>query len=213
MRIVSGLVALSIVFGAVTSASANTAYNLAAQDLGSDSFDNYDFQSPSVSSYNVDQPVTMIFTNNADKNKVYDALSGGYSSSGSDQYGRLNNSAGWFYAATGGKKTPAACAAWDTHYRLYGDPSNNDRMWTPSFGFYVIGTTHMDYNDRSVCGGTKYYGWNESAESNLMAYIAGVTSWTRYANNYDMQNPNSGRWDGCCQYFSNNATASWAVVP
>lgn len=205
----AGILAVICTFSLVARADSNTAYNLAAQRLDSDSFDNYDFESERVSSTNVDQPVTLIFTNNAEKSKIYTALSGRYIFTGSMEYGRLNNSFGWFFAGTGGKKTGPGCGVWDVHYRVYGDPAHGNRMWSPSQGFYVIGTTHWDYNDG--CG-TAQYGWNESAEADVASYTQAL-GWTTYRNIWDMQNPNNGRWEGCCQYFDNNATASYVAVP
>ncbi len=193
------------------SAGASTAYNLAAQRLDSDSFDNYDFVCDCVSSYNVDQPVTLFFANNASKDKVYSALYGFFPYGGSTQSGRLDNGFGWFYAHTGGKKSQPSCNAFDTHYRIYGDPSHGDRMWSPSQGYYVIGTTHLDYNE-GPCSGSSYYGWNENAESSVATNSSAI-GWSVWSNLWGMSNANSGRWDGCCHYFNNDANAAYISVP
>jgi hypothetical protein len=203
------LIAITALIGA-SSADAGTAYNLGAQRLDSDSFDNYDFQSASVSSTNIDQPVTLFFANNADVAKIKSALSGRYLFSGSDQWGRLDNSFGWFYDGDGGRKTGPGCSVWDVHYRPYADPAHSNRMYSPSQGFYVIATTHYDYNEG--CGAS--YGWNEEAEQDVWATVVGNLGWTAVRNLWDMQNSNQpGRWDGCCHYYDNNSTATYFGVP
>jgi hypothetical protein len=193
-------------------ASGWTTTHLAAQRVDADSFDNYDFPTQSVSSTNVEWPVTLLFRNNAEVDKIKNSLTWGvgppYTTT---EYGRMNNSFGWFYDADAGRKTAVACYATSTqHYRVYADAAHDDRNWAPSIGFYVIGTTHSDVNECG--GGTTYFGYSEGAENRVVTNAVGVTNWQIYPDSWDMQNPEPPRWEGN-HYWSNGGTASQFIMP
>jgi len=205
--------ALLVSIAAVMTAPAwgATTYHLAAQRVDSDSFDNYDFTSPSVSSTNVDWPVTFLFYNNAEVDKIKSAISAAYPYPGGTIYGRMNNSFGWFYDGDRGvKNQPCSFASSDQHMRVYADASHGDRNWSPSLGFYVIGTTHSDVNECG--GGTTYFGYSEGAENAFGTNIHAFAGWIVYRDNWDMQNPEPARWEGN-HYWSNNGLASMVPVP
>lgn len=193
----------------VASASGWTTSHLAAQRIDSDSYDNYDFPTQSVSSTNVEWPVTLMFRNNAEVDKIKVALTFGVP--GSTEYGRMNNSFGWFWDGDGGRKTgPCSFGTSTQHYRVYADPAHEDRNWAPSIGFYVIGTTHSDVNECG--GGTTYFGYSEGAENRVVTNAVGATSWQIYPDSWDMQNPEPPRWEGN-HYWSNGGTASQFIIP
>lgn len=136
-----------------------------------DSFRNYDFRSEQVSRKNVDWAVTLLFFNDAEIGKVKDALFDPYDQTGGAMYGRLKNNGGASrWDSDAGKKTtlcPGAFRQPDSafHYRIYATPVN-DRMYNRVWGYYVFGSTHVDYNE---CGqdDTTYFGRTELAENYL----------------------------------------------
>jgi hypothetical protein len=203
------LTAAAAAFLFVPTAGAWTTYHLAAQRVDDDSFDNYDFGSSSVSSTNVDFPVTLLFYNNAEVDKIKNSITASYP--GSTQYGRLNNSFGWFYDADGGRKSaPCPIGTSDWHYRLYADQGHGDHNWSPSLGYYVIGTTHADVNECG--GGTTWFGSSEWAESQVANNARGATNWIVYGSNWNMGNPEASRWEGN-HYWNNNGLATMFRLP
>ncbi len=195
----------------VATAHAATTYHLAAQRLNEDSFDNYDFNSASVSSSNVDWPVGLFFYNNAEVEKIKAGLSQSYFYPGDTQNGRLDNSFGWFFDDDGGRKTRVCSVGnYDDHYRIYADPDHGNRNWTAGVGFYVIGTTHVDGNECG--GGTAYFGFSEPAEDRLGSVARSVTNWTVYDDNYAMNNYEAYRAEGN-HWWLNNGNATMFRLP
>src|SRR5919108_351313 len=100
LRVLLALVvaaAAVVVIAGAGSASAATACcgNLRLLYFSGDAIRNYDFTSQSVSSTNVDWGIDLNFYNNADINKVKNALNPyGYSGTGSTMYGRLSDNGG-----------------------------------------------------------------------------------------------------------------------
>lgn len=212
VRRVVGTVVASLVaaLSLAAGADAQSTTRLAAQTVDSDAFDNYDFRSASVSSSNVDWPVTLLFYNNANVNSIKASL--GYSGFGSTMYGRLKNTGSWIYDEDGGRKNgTCSFGNYTTHYRLYADPNNSDRNWSPSLGFYVLGTTHRDVNECG--GGTTAFGWSESAEGTITTNARGLNpSWQVYDDNWNMNNWEGSRWEGN-HFWNNGATASMLRMP
>lgn len=201
-----GVIAVSVLAAGTEAATAATTTHLAAQRVDSDSFDNYDFSTPNVSSYNVDWPVTLLFRNNAEVDKVKSALANNFPVFGSPAYGRIDNSFGWFYDSDRGRKGQV-CPIADstTHYRLYADGDHGDRNYSPGLGYYVLGTTHSDVNECG--GGTTIAGYSEGAENNVAASGAAQTNWKIYNDIYDMRNEEPSRMEGN-HYWSNGGTAT-----
>ena len=140
--------------------------NLTIQYKHDDAFRNYDFESPDVSAYNVDWPVDFIFYNNAAIDKVKYQI--GWGAWGNPMYGRLNDGYGWVWDDDRGRKSSWDCyGSTVNHYRLYAD--GDDRLYNPSWGFWVFATAHRDYNE---CGGGEKYSGNSEYTEHLLANAA-----------------------------------------
>jgi hypothetical protein len=168
---------LAVVVGllSVGVAGASTTQYLAPVTYHQNSFWNYDFDSHSAVSTNVDWPVDLIFYGNASISKVYKKI--GWIWSGSSEYMQFTTSSGTTWVSSGGRKN-RLCT--DTHFRLYA-PSVG-YLTDPVLGHYVIATAHLDKNE---CGSSPTYGWNETAEANVAARAAKV--WGQAAVTPDAQ--------------------------
>lgn len=143
-------------------ASAWTTYRLRVINFGGDYFYNYDFGSPDdpPSRLNVDWPVTMMFTGNANINKVkkiYWGLAGPLQAS--PMHMKLNDGAGWVWDSDRGTKSLGLV---NCHLRLYAD--SDDRLYNLTWGYFVIGTSHYDYYELNP---NHYHGLSEAAEAEL----------------------------------------------
>lgn len=99
-----------------------------------DSFYNWDFDSQTADSSNVDWPVTILYHNNAEVDKVK-SIYWGLCGSGSQKYARLNDGnegTGWVWDEDGGTKNPCSCliSGDAEHMRVYADA--NDTMYNLS---------------------------------------------------------------------------------
>jgi hypothetical protein len=167
---------------------------------GGDSFYNYDFHSRSLRSNNVDWPVNLLFWNNATVPKVKSVVAADFPYIGGVKSAYV---AGSWDDDRGRKTYPATCSGGTTypntvyHFRVYA-PSNTDRMYNVNYGYFVIGTSHIDYRE-GCTSGDRWFGSSESAE----AYIAGrfaargrsVVQDVRWLNNYESYaREGSGLW-------------------
>jgi hypothetical protein len=137
----------------------------------------------------VDNPVTMVFTNNASSTKVKNMLtSGGFTSLGGPEEGyftgtNAQNSDTYnvlFRNEQKGLKTSPGCNNIpDYHVRWYGwytgfNSGYQDALFDPYWGFFEFATTHEDINDVSQCGTAAVYGYQEEAARHV---------WQQFANN------------------------------
>ncbi len=131
---------------------------------GGDAFYNYDFNSQSISSTNVDWAVNLVFVGNATVPKVKAVVSSIMPYAGSIKYAFV---AGGWDQDRGLKQTQGGSCPGGTsyHFRVYA-PSSTDRMYNVNYGYFVVGTAHNDYKEG--CSGS-YAGDNEQAE----AYVRG----------------------------------------
>lgn len=153
-----------------------------------DRFWNYDFTTNLVRPNKVDWPVALVFFGNATINKVKGMLGNEYDKTGSSMYARINDGGKWRWDTDRGRKTTACPGLptqpwWARHYRIYAD--GDDRLYNPSWGFYVIGSTHYDLHECATSG--KQFGWSETAESWIVCrWIANgywaENDWTGFAN-------------------------------
>jgi len=190
---------------AVVPAGASTTTNLQLVTRGQNSFYNYDFDSQSAVATNVDWPVDMIFYGNASVSKVYSKI--GWFWSGSNEYMLLNNGSGVTWVSAGGRKN-TICT--DTHFRLYA-PAATGYFKDPVLGRYVIATSHLD---KSECGSSPTYGWNETSEGNVAnraAQVWGSAAVQRNATTLPdgtstlswLGNLNETGWQGNHYFFNN----------
>jgi hypothetical protein len=158
------VVAVAAMLALAATAGASTTQNLALVTYHTNSFYNYDLDSQTVASNNVDWPVDLIFYGNASISKVYNKINWVWT--GSNEYELLTTKEGTAWVSSGGHKN-TICT--DTHFRLYAPKAG---YFTDSvLGHYVIATAHLDKNE---CGSTPTYGWNETAEANVAARARAV---------------------------------------
>ena len=201
-----------VVGGSASTAMGSTTTNLATVRYGGDSFQNFDFDSKTVASSNVDWPVDLVFWGNASISKVYNKIA--WSWSGSTEYEQVNDGSGNVWVSSGGRKN-TICT--DTHYRLYAPAAGF--LSNSILGRYVIGTAHLDKNE---CLGSASYGWNETAEARVAARAAAVWGSAAVMKNAMLmpdgtpsfllfQNAQTG-WQSN-HYFNNNGYPTLIHVP
>lgn len=158
--------AMTGLFGFVAAPAQAQARSVTWQNLtlpgGGDAFDNYDYHSRSRTESNVDWPVNLIFVNNATVPKVKEPVAGDFPRSGSIQHGWV---AGDWDDDRGRKQFEGDCKAKgdNYHFRVYA-PSNTDRMYNMTYGYFGIGTSHNDYSEG--CG-DEWFGDSEVAEGKV----------------------------------------------
>jgi len=130
-----------------------------------DRFYNFDFSSQRVSNANVDWPVTILFWGNADDPKVKKIYGINVPWASSMHFYLLDDpSKGWEWIEDRGVKYIVRLGPWATcpnpnlvvidfgyvymHMRVYGSEHLNETIvkynYNPSWGRYVLATTHMD---------------------------------------------------------------------
>ena len=146
--------------------------------VNEDSFWNYDYDRGSSTTYpdpasagHNDWPVTIVFTGKATVSKVRGIVSSWLSSTGSNMYARLSDTAGtWEWRGDSGRKQGTwywvgfrlVARTKVLHIRLYAH--NGDRSHNATWGDYVLCTTHFDNNELGqTSGAPKWYGMSEDA--------------------------------------------------
>lgn len=214
LRLLLAVVAAAAVVVATAGAGSATAAtaccgNLRLLYFSGDAIRNYDFDTQSVAANNVDWGIDLNFYNNANINKVKNALNGyGYQFTGGTKYGRLSDDGGASYVfdADGGRKK-GGC--WDqyTHYRIYANPTY-DNNYSPGMGFWVFGSTHYDNLE---CG-NGWFGRSEGAEWDVNSAavsafgVANRYDWASYYNNEPYRQEGTHIWD-------QDGYASYVYVP
>ncbi len=182
--------------------------NLQKLYIGTDGFWNYDFVSQSAVNGNVDWPVTIVFGDDAEVDKVKDIYPWGWG--GGAMYLETKDGSSWTWDSDSGIKT-VWCPSFGVtaqHMRVYAD-SSDDRNYTTAWGFYVLATTHQDRNECAL--GAKF-GWSEQAEE----YYVNEAASRGYSTSHDwgdMYNYEPPRWEGTTVYWNNSGKASWVTVP
>lgn len=179
-----------------------------------DEFMNYDYLSKSASGTNVDWPVTVLFIGNANIDR-----SKSYMDSWSNQFEYTSNQSMYLYMkdrftdpmtwdVDNGKKTPLCPAPGQSspHYRMYGIGSA-ERLYNPYFGFWVMATTHRDYNE---CATGKRHAQSEQTEDLLINEVDENTTVQRdlydFANKEPLRDEGNHRWE-------NNGLVSTVKIP
>lgn len=184
--------------------------NLRLLYFSGDAIRNYDFTEQTVAADKVDWGAALLFYNNANINKIKNALSPyGYTGEGASMNGRLSDTGGASYVWDTDKgKKKGGCYDQYTHYRIYAHPSY-DYMYNPAMGYFLFGTPHYDATE--CLGGAS--GWSEDAEHDiaLAAYSAfGASNQEDWANFY---NNEPYRSEGCCHVWLQDGRASYVSVP
>jgi hypothetical protein len=136
---------LLLIFVLPSVAYAWTAANLNLRHVGDYFWYNYDFESESASSTNVDWPMSVIFFADNDDVDVDSAKSLLWSHSGSAMHAKYYNVEGGFYDwddDEGAKSAISDLNAW--HARIYAD-TDTGQCTHDGWGYYVIASTHRDY--------------------------------------------------------------------
>ncbi len=195
--------------GTASTAKAHGDFGYHFNLIGADDLWNWDFRSDNNRSWNnVDWPIHMIFWNNATVNRVkgtdgtHRIDNDVFRTTGGPKWARFNDDGFWEYDADSGRKrfnckAFADANRWTEHYRVYAD-NTHDRNWTAAFGYYVIVSTHFDYDDPEIWGtqcNNAQYGWDELAEENITYYYsswAGGPQWSARADSVHLHNNASG---------------------
>ena len=192
---VLGLVAIGFIGAqAATSqvASAHTAANYGTQAFGEDRLYRHDFHSRTLGNGNVDWGVSFLFTNNAEVDKVKDKPNEPRWCGGRKE-ARFRDSSSYEWDPSGDKgiKTNCTFVGDVYHLRVYGD--ENDKMWSPTYKYWVFGTVHIDHDE---CCSNKWFGENEKAENK---YDDEFGNWTVYRDSiymatYQWNDEGNHRW-------------------
>jgi hypothetical protein len=155
----AGMMIVALAFIAHTARPAaawtSNAYSWVTEPNSGQMFMNHDNTAEPGWSRNVDWPIRFLFRQNATVNKIKWRLDGcgsdpGYAqdevcAEGGDMHEQFVNSS-TFYDVDGGKKRGESCASpWDEHIRLYAYAGGYDYNWNPTWGQWVVGSNHRDY--------------------------------------------------------------------
>lgn len=190
---------------------------------GGDKFDNWDYLNrcqphtfykvsdgcQTRKSTQVDAPIDLIFTNNAEVDKVkYHAGSKFPSDVASLKNAIVGPSWGW--DEDRGRKmhegNGSPCYTTNYHFRIYAD-GNDDRLYNVNYGYFVIASSHNDY--RESCSGS-HTDFTESSEKAIARwyYSVGATGNLDKWNLYNAQNNVQGK-----NVFRSNGYASQVTIP
>ncbi len=187
-----------------------------------DRFMNWDFRSQNSAASNVDWPVTMLYYNNAEIDKVKDKLDAisGIGRCGSGKNARVDEGSGWVWDSDGGIKDNCGTSSDQTrHMRVYAD--SNDRLYNLSWGYYIIGTTHVDQCHRHGVWPAywchhHWVGFSETANDWWDYYSDQVSGWNVYADWGSFSNSanfNDYHGSGEDHYVRSNGYATYVYVP
>lgn len=204
--------ALSLLSVLSTRANAATASSFSLLGIQEDSWYNYDFLNQYVAFNNVDWPLTMLFYNNANLNKVRNIYWGWPQISQSMSfYVRDTYQDGYIWRADPGTKRnePGFCSF--VHMRIYGSPTviPYDAIYNTSWGYYILGTSHYDQNECSPP--YAQFGWSEEAEYQMALHAANAGYSTCYSCIW-FYNPEAPRWEGN-HFWNNGGAATHVNVP
>lgn len=112
---------------------------------------------------NRDWPVTIIFTDNAEIDKVKNDLEPEFGAGGGPMNMFLDDNGSWVWDQDSGKDENL-CPI-QAHYRIYAD--GDDQMFSQNYGFYVVATTHQDREHLGNCSLPDKFGWSETASDQV----------------------------------------------
>jgi hypothetical protein len=172
-----------------------------------DGFWNYDFETQDVGRCNIGWPMDLRFENDAEINKVKNRMEDqgyrcrvGVVDICSNDQGRVDDGVDFSWDSDGGGKKPQEC--YNTavaHFRIYsaGEGSDRDRMYNLDWGFYVLGTSHIDSNECGGSAGFTWHGWSELSEEIIRRDAE--QEWAGNAAHEadaDWHNEHGGDWSG-----------------
>jgi hypothetical protein len=209
------LITLAGIFSARTAEASTAANGITVMAMGNDLWYNYDFNSESHRSTNVDWAISVLFINNATidkaKSKVDDWTNAFEYSSSTRKWSYTSNyyERDWGWDADRGKKNPICPVHEDSHhFRAYSNNNGGyERMYNTTLGFYVIASTHRDWDE---CGGSVRHGYSEYTESVLLNRVRDNTyvEWDKWG----LSNNENYRVEGN-HIWSNDGWASTVRIP
>ena len=175
---------------------------------------NWDTDGQTLDPMTRDWPVTLLFGNNANVNKVKDGPLAPKYDQGGTCAGAMNmrvgpNFAGMVWDSDSGKKTTCCpITGSDIHFRVYADHDDSpDRLYNVSLGYYVVGTSHHDIRE---CGSSTQYGYSETAEAEIETDAHNMAGWATIDDWVYLYNSVVTSWIGNRYYESNGwATSVW----
>lgn len=158
-------------------------------------FYNYD-GSQNPNRHERDWPVTFVFYGNAYVQKVKDKLSrAGFGDSGSPEWEGYARRPGAHRRFDVDHGVLTGCErSRDTHIRLYApssDTKSQNQFYDPRWGYFVVGTTHFDFNDHGCGNGSKVFGYSDLAEDSVLGRAARVDGLFIYPDYFDTGNAES----------------------
>jgi hypothetical protein len=210
-RVITSItLALSIWSISLADTQAATASNFVQLQMGGDYFYNYDNTAKWANPGYTDWPVTVVFTNNAEIDKIKNNHFWGLATASEQNFRHNENGAFWDWDVDKGTKN-GSCLTTYKHMRLYAPPTT-DRFFNNSWGYYVLGTTHIDDFECGVIAGWAAFGWSEDAE-HLMADQARLSGSLLTVNEDAgyFHNIESPRWDGD-HFWQSNGLATYISV-
>ncbi len=163
-------IAVALLLVAAAPAAAKTVPGIQQVSLGSgDWVYNYDFKSKDARADNVDWPVTLLFWNNAEVDKVKNKWCPWWdlfrcSGPGVYEYMLLKDGSSSYWDQDTGRKK--SISGWDDswHVRFYA-PYPSDRGYSLELGYWVVATTHK-HNDE-ITKTNKWTGYSEETEEKV----------------------------------------------
>ena len=202
------LVLVGVIVALPLASRGATTSNLTLLTVAEDSFYNYDFTSKTVSSNNVDWPVSLVFYGNADVNKVKN-IYWGVTILANTMYAYLNDGQGFVWDEDRGTKGVVWSNCTNSyvwlHMRVYA-PNPPDYLYNIYYGKYVIATAHYDQFPLE-----SWSGYTECAEKHLAA-IAKSKGYTVYQDLFYFYNYEPYRIEGN-HIWLNNGYATYIYVP
>lgn len=171
--------------------------------LDDDFYLNYDHKSQSATSGNIDWPLNLVWFDSANRSQVKSIANSIYGSEGLGQY-MLMQLSEWGGSSPAwdtdwGRKRfncygpgDSTYNSWTEHARMY-TWGYTEFSWSPQYGSYVVGTSHLDYRDGpgavfGQCPNTSH-GWDEIGEDWFV--------YTYSTFGYDV-------WSDCCNAYNGN---------
>lgn len=178
-------------------ANAGSTSNLAQLTIAEDRFYNYDFISQSVSSSNVDWPISMVFHTNAEIDKVKDIFFGAELTANL-MYGRVNDGNGYVWDEDRGTKSGQRYSSQlqtyvYLHMRLYA-PNPPDYMQNDDWGNFVIGSTHYDQWPFETWSGYSEYAEDDFVDIGRSKGYSVADDWADFFNNEPFREEGSHIW-------------------
>ena len=204
-----GVLFMVLSTGVVLAAHEASVSSFSVHTVGDDSFYNWDFEGLNHTRQSVDWPVTMVFKNGADVDFVKDMFYGSTFRAAHMNF-RFNDGDqgnGWEWTSDRGTKG-GTCYGTSYHMRLYANAQ--DSFYNIDWGYYVIGTTHIDYNECIPLWG--WSGESQMAEHHFNA-VATSQAISMSEDSYWMANYESFRQVGSHRVYNDGWATMYDVGP